>query len=38
MIVENGQYNIRHICTKQQCENGFADKIAFHWFLTSGKI
>lgn len=36
MIIAN-QYNIGHICTRQQCENGLADKIAFRWFPASGE-
>lgn len=27
----NSQYNIGHICTRQQCEAGRTDKVAFHW-------
>src|SRR5208283_1400767 len=30
-IVKNGQYNIGHICTRQQCESGNANKLAFRW-------
>ena len=30
MIVDN-QYNIGHICTRQQCDNGLGDKVAFRW-------
>ncbi len=29
------QYNIGYICTKQQCDNGLADKIAFRWIAAS---
>lgn len=30
-IIVNGQYNIGHICTRQQCEMGLGDKVAFRW-------
>jgi acetyl-CoA synthetase len=30
-IIVNNQYNIGHICTRQQCELGLGDKIAFRW-------
>ena len=30
-IVDNSQYNIGHICTRQQCEQGRADKVAMRW-------
>jgi acetyl-CoA synthetase len=30
-LIENDQYNIGHICTRQQCERGLADKIAMRW-------
>lgn len=30
-IMENSQYNIGHICSGLQCEQGRGDKIAFHW-------
>ncbi len=29
--VQNGQYNIGHICTRQQCEAGLAHKVAMRW-------
>jgi len=29
-------FNIGHICTKQQCEDGFADKTAFRWLPSNG--
>ena len=38
VVVQNGQYNIGHICTKQQCENGLGDKVAFRWLPASGKL
>ena len=31
MLISNYQYNIGHICTRQQCEAGFSDKIAMRW-------
>jgi acetyl-CoA synthetase len=30
-VVVKEQYNIGHICTRQQCERGFGKKIAFRW-------
>src|SRR6185369_15812748 len=30
-IIVNQQYNIGHICTRQQCEMGRGDKVAFRW-------
>jgi acetyl-CoA synthetase len=30
-LIVNDQYNIAHICTRQQCERGLADKIAMRW-------
>jgi acetyl-CoA synthetase len=30
-IIVNGQYNIGHICTRQQCDRGLGDKVAFRW-------
>jgi acetyl-CoA synthetase len=30
-IIVNEQYNIGHICTRQQCERGLGDKTAFRW-------
>src|ERR1035437_7066413 len=30
-IIENNQYNIGHICTRLQCEQGRGDKTAFRW-------
>ncbi len=30
-IIVNGQYNIGHICTRQQCERGLGNKTAFRW-------
>lgn len=30
-LIENGQYNVAHICTRQQCERGLADKVAMRW-------
>ncbi len=37
MPVENGQYNIGHICTRLQCDRGLADKTAFHWRGAHGE-
>lgn len=36
-MVYQGQYNIGHICTRQQCDNGLGDKIAFRWLPTGGE-
>ena len=30
-LIVNNQYNIGHICTRQQCEQGLGDKRAFRW-------
>ncbi len=30
-IIINWQYNIGHICTRQQCELGLGEKVAFRW-------
>jgi len=30
-VVLNGQYNIGHICTRQQCNQGRGSKVAFRW-------
>ena len=30
-IIFDNQYNIGHICTRQQCALGFGDKVAFRW-------
>ena len=35
--IKNEQYNIGHICTKQQCDEGRGAKIAFRWIDASGK-
>ncbi len=37
MLVQNNQYNIGHICTKQQCDNGLGQKIAFRWLPAKGE-
>lgn len=34
-IIENNQYNIGYICTRQQCEAGRAEKIAMRWISPS---
>lgn len=31
LIIANNQYNIGHICTRQQCDQGRGGKIAFRW-------
>jgi acetyl-CoA synthetase len=30
-IIVNGQFNIGHICTRQQCDHGLGEKVAFRW-------
>jgi acetyl-CoA synthetase len=30
-LIVDGQYNIGHICTRQQCDAGLADKTAMRW-------
>lgn len=30
-LIEKGQYNIGHICTRLQCDRGSGDKTAFRW-------
>ncbi|GAM10583.1 acetyl-CoA synthetase [Geobacter sp. OR-1] len=30
-MIVNNQFNIGHICTRLQCEQGRADKLAFRW-------
>ena len=30
-LIRNNQYNIGHICTRQQCVAGLADKVAMRW-------
>ncbi len=30
-IIVKGQYNIGHICTRQQCTLGLGEKVAFRW-------
>lgn len=30
-LIRNDQYNIGHICTRQQCEAGLGDKVAMRW-------
>jgi acetyl-CoA synthetase len=31
IIINNDQFNIGHICSRQQCDRGYADKVAFRW-------
>jgi acetyl-CoA synthetase len=35
-LIENGQYNIGHICTARQCSNGLAHKTAMRWVDATG--
>jgi len=30
-LIRGGQHNIGHLCTRQQCEDGLADKVALRW-------
>jgi acetyl-CoA synthetase len=34
-VIVDGQYNIGHICTKQQCDRGLAEKTALRWVAPS---
>lgn len=34
-LIQNGQYNIGHICTRQQCEAGLSDKVAMRWIAPN---
>lgn len=34
-MVVDGQYNIGHICTRQQCDSGKGDKVAMRWIPAS---
>lgn len=34
--IRDGQFNIGHICTRQQCEMGLADKVAMRWIPAAG--
>lgn len=34
-LIENDQYNIGHICSRQQCERGLGNKLAFRWISTN---
>lgn len=34
-ISEGNQLNIGHICTRQQCERGLGNKVAFRWISAS---
>ena len=33
--IQNGQFNIGHICTRLQCDLGFADKVAMRWITRN---
>ncbi|MDT8441703.1 MAG: AMP-binding protein [Desulfuromonadales bacterium] len=33
-----GNWNIGHICTRQQCDAGLGDKAAFRWMPASGPV
>jgi len=34
-LIVDGQYNIGHICTRQQCDAGRAGKVAMRWLSTT---
>lgn len=36
MIIHE-QYNMGHICTQQQCDNGLGDKVALHWLNADNR-
>jgi acetyl-CoA synthetase len=36
-LIENGQYNIGHICTRQQCDAGRGDRVAMRWLPAHGE-
>jgi len=36
-IIQGGQYNIGHICTRMQCDRGLGDKVAMRWLGAHGE-
>jgi acetyl-CoA synthetase len=36
-IAIDSQYNIAHICTRQQCDQGRGDKVALRWISAQGE-
>jgi nucleoside diphosphate kinase len=34
-LIVDGQYNIGHICTRQQCDAGRAEQVALRWLSTT---
>ena len=36
-LIRNNQFNIGHICTRQQCEDGLGDKVAMRWISQHGE-
>ena len=34
-LIQNDQFNIGHICTRQQCARGLGEKLAFRWISAS---
>jgi acetyl-CoA synthetase len=36
-VIINNQYNIGHICTRQQCDLGRGDKVAMRWVPAQGE-
>src|SRR5512133_3387473 len=37
VFLHDNQYNIAHICTRQQCDAGLADKTAMRWVSAHGE-
>lgn len=35
-LIHEGQFNIGHICTRQQCENGLSGRVAMRWIPAAG--
>lgn len=36
-LIQNGQYNIGHICTRLQCDRGLSQKTAMRWLGAHGE-
>jgi len=37
-MIQGNQFNIGHICTRQQCEAGFDDKVAMRWLALNQEL
>ena len=35
MVIRNNQFNIGHICTRQQCDTGLGGKVAMRWLSAT---